>query len=120
MNNFYKQHKHEFIYAIGLTLFFGLFIFALVNKKHEEYGSFTGYLVAKEYIPEHYEDEYPKSVYFFVMPYVHKKPRELIKEQYIWYIANKDKILRRSVDKDDFHSKELGEKITLSDVIIQN
>jgi hypothetical protein len=89
--------------------------FSCKNKDEK----FTGYIVAKTYINEHYDNQEPKITNYawvIIMPVnVHSETKaKLISEQWIWHIANKDKIIRKSVTKRLFFTKKLGDKVTVN------
>lgn len=77
--------------------------------------TFTGYLVAKEYIPEHMSNETPKihlEATFVPVPSTTMKPYK-VEELYVWHIANKDRILHKIVTKEMFNSSKCGDKVAV-------
>lgn len=88
------------------------------SKKPE---SFTGYVVQKEYTPQHMSDQHvSNTVYAGVcVPCITtstrtRKPKAtLIKEAYRIYVANKDYIKKFYISKNLFNKINLGSKITI-------
>ncbi len=78
---------------------------------------FTGYIVCKEYIPEHMSDRSPRIISYssvITVPHttINNKPYK-IKEKWVFYIANKKEIIIKSVSEKLFNSKRCGEKIKI-------
>lgn len=98
--------KGFFAYALIMLILFGCF-----NKDK----TFTGYLVAKEYTPEHMNTESQKTISYAIlgthpMP---MPPRYKIRAKWNWYIANRDEVIQISVSKEMFDTKKCGDKITI-------
>lgn len=79
---------------------------------------FTGYLVCKEHTPAHMSNQSPKTISYAAVfrPVIipHSKPNpHKISEKYTWYIANKYSVREFAVSKTLFHSKKLGQKVTM-------
>lgn len=104
--------KHKLYFA-------NIFLLALFSGCNSENEKFTGYLVAKEYTPEHMSNETPEKVIYasvivprIVTPHV-SKPHK-VDAKYVWYIANKDIILSREVSYQMFNTRKCGDKITIN------
>lgn len=77
-------------------------------------GPFTGYLVAKEYTPEHMSTEPSETVSFaIVVPRPVVTPPRKVHEKWVWYVANKDGVRSYEVTPCRFHTKKCGDKITM-------
>ena len=106
-----KQIKH--MKRLILILIISLLFFGCIDQNQ----TFTGYLVAKEYTPEHMSNESEKTVsYATIVPYVthvNPPPPHKVDAKWVWYIANKNEIICKAVNKDVFDTKKCGEKITV-------
>lgn len=80
---------------------------------------FTGYVVCKEYIPLHMDDQEAKSIQeaVIVVP-IHVPPPkhepELIKSKFILYVANKDCVHNYEVDSITFINTKICQKLTFT------
>jgi hypothetical protein len=96
--------------AINLLFLLSLLILGSCNEP------FTGYVVCKEYIPLHMDDEQPKSVQeaiVYVPVVTPKHTPELIKSKFILYIANKNCVIEYEVDSITFIHTKICQKLTL-------
>lgn len=80
-----------------------------------ENNPYIGYIVCKEYIPEHLSNEKPtKYVEASYVPHViiisHTSPHK-INEEYVFYIANKESIKRINVTKESFNYYKIKDKV---------
>lgn len=98
-----------------MKILFYLVVALLVSCTHKP---FTGYLVCKEFIPKHMSNEDEKPIIYAAVPFrpviipQHKKPK-LVEDQFNWYVDNKYSVNRFTVSRKKFHSKRLGDKITI-------
>lgn len=79
---------------------------------------FKGFLVCKEYIKGHIDDEQPHIhqeaiVYVPVVPPRRHEP-EYIPSAWIFYVANKDGVRRFNVDSLTYTRHKVGERITMN------
>ena len=77
---------------------------------------FTGYVVCKEYVPAHMDNQEPKTTQEAGIVYVpvvvaHHTP-ELIKSQWFVYVANKDAVRQFEVDSVRYLHIKICQKIT--------
>jgi hypothetical protein len=93
-----------------------LFLLLLFTSCVDENETFTGYLVAKEYTPEHMSDKKVKT-YSYSVIVVPPRPASpsptKVKEKWVWFIANKNMVLERRVTKQLFNTKKCGDKVTI-------
>lgn len=85
---------------------------------------FTGYLVYKEYTPEHLSCDDVKTYTYGLASYAHPSITrsgvvrgsdcENVEPEYIFYLANKTKIKSFRVSNELFFAKDCGDKITLT------
>lgn len=72
----------------------------------------VGYLVCKEYTPEHMSNQnVPTHNYATVIPrpvIVHQTPPHKIEAEYVWYIANKFETEKIRVNKSLFNKYKCG------------
>lgn len=79
---------------------------------------FKGFLVCKEYIKGHMDDEQPHiqqeaAVYVpVVVPRIHTP--EYVPSAWIFYVANKDGVRRFNVDSLTYTRHKVGERITMN------
>jgi hypothetical protein len=80
---------------------------------------FTGYVVFKEYVPLHMDDQEPKTVQqatFIPAPIIVAHPiqhtPELIKSKWFVYVANKDAVRQFEVDSVRYLKIKICDKIT--------
>lgn len=98
-----------------------LLLFTAINfvSCDESDRSFTGYIVHKEYIPQHYDDETPEEVScagVIIPPRpVMRPPRKpvLVKSRWIWYVANKNSVKAFEKDSLSFNDCFCGDKLTI-------
>lgn len=104
-------------------LLIGILTFSmLLSCEGEKQKEFKGYIVAKEFTPEHRCHEDVKTVNYALIsrpipvhvPHVPHVPHvhHVIEAEYIWYCANKHQIIKRFVSKKEFHSKKCGQKVS--------
>jgi hypothetical protein len=88
-----------------------LFLYGCCDEKE----IFTGFIVAKEYTPEHMSNQgsYPVS-YAVVVPIIaHPPAPHKVYAEWVWFVANRDCVIRRCVSKEMFNTKKCGEKVTV-------
>ena len=95
-----------------------LFISLLAVLGSCENQPFKGFLVCKEYIPWHMDDEHAKTVqeayvYVPIVPPRRHEP-EYIPSAWIFYVANKDGVRRFNVDSLTYTKHKVGERITMN------
>lgn len=99
-------------------LLIGILTFSiLLSCESEKQKEFKGYIVAKEFTPEHRCHEDVKTVNYALIsrpipvpvhvPHVH----HVIEEEYVWFCANKHEIVKKFVSKSTFYSKRCGQKV---------
>jgi hypothetical protein len=79
---------------------------------------FTGYIVAKDYTPEHMSDKSSKTISYsglIILPHTvyHKPQPRKIPEKWVFHIANKHETISKCVSEKVFNSKKCGDKITI-------
>lgn len=79
---------------------------------------FKGFLVCKEYIPGHMDDEQPyiqQEAYVYI-PVVHPRRHEpeYIPSKWKFYVANKRCVLEFSVDSLTYTKHKVGERIVMN------
>jgi hypothetical protein len=83
----------------------------------DENETFTGYLVAKEYTPEHMSNETPKTISYagvIIVPKpVQPPPPYKVDAKWVWFIANKDEVITKNVSEKMFHTKKCGDIVTV-------
>lgn len=108
----------RFIFWVPLAIFITLLsIMAYCESHSNKY--MTGYIVAKEYTPEHMSNEsekvtsYASLLYVPIhVPHASSHPHK-VAESYVWYVANKNKTRRFRVSKGLFFSKKCGSKVVM-------
>ena len=90
-----------------------LLLIAILGIREEQ--PFTGYVVGKEYIPAHLDNENPLSIHeciwIPVTPPV--KIPQRVRSRFIIHVANKDALKHIDVDSMYFVARRCGEKITI-------
>ena len=77
---------------------------------------FTGFIVAKEYTPEHMSDQGVQTMsYAISVPVIvsHPPAPHKVYAEWVWFVANRDCTIRRSVSREMFNTKKCGEKVTV-------
>lgn len=74
---------------------------------------FTGYLVTKEFTPEHmcHDDVVVQQQAYVHVPVVHH--HQEVEETYVWFVANKNRVIEVHVTKELYNTRRVGEKITV-------
>jgi hypothetical protein len=97
-------------------LFFVLLLITAASCNQEH--SFTGYLVAKEYTPEHMcHDNVKTQSFAVVVPHVVHTPKHShskVEERYVWFVANKHRVREFKVSINRFHTAKCGDKVTMT------
>ena len=80
---------------------------------------FTGYIVHKEYQNTHMSDKQPpvisQAIIVVPHPVVHTPPKPHIEKGYwVWYVANRNEIVKHFVDSCHYNNKWCGQKITFT------
>ena len=80
---------------------------------------FKGFLVCKEYVPGHMDDEHAKTVqeaYVSVPVSVYKfqDEPEYVPSVWYFYVANKDGVRRLKVDSLTYTRRKVGERIVIN------
>lgn len=103
----------SFFIGYCLFLFLCLLLYLKYDNKPKEI--FIGYVVAKEYTPEHMSDTRPQVVNYAVLNpfFMHMNKPYKIPEKYMVYIANKKKIISRKVSYSEFISLNCGDKVSI-------
>jgi hypothetical protein len=80
--------------------------------------TFTGYLVAKEYTPQHMSNENERTVSYsvFIPTVVHNNPPppHKVNSSFVWYVANKHQVISKNVDSLRFDTKKCGQLVTVA------
>ena len=102
---------------------FTLFACVTLLSCSEENKAFTGYIVAKEYTPEHMSNERAQTKSYsitstprvVVVPHVPARPAppSKIRARYVWYVANKERVVSVEVTAQMFNVKKCGELVTV-------
>lgn len=73
---------------------------------------FKGFLVCKEYVPGHMDDEHAKTVQEAYVPipvHMFQDEPEYVPSVWYFYVANKDGVRRFNVDSLTYTRREVGE-----------
>ncbi len=98
--------------TIHVKVLIGLTVFMLCGCSPKK-TNFQGYLVAKEYTPEHMSDESVETYSYAVVAvpnnyHPSSKPHK-IEAEWVWYIADKYGVDRVNVHPNQFNTKKLGD-----------
>jgi hypothetical protein len=95
-------------------------VFFTLTSCIDESEKITGYLVAKEYTPERMCCDDTKTICYagftpvsrpVVVPHTHHHSKR--SDEYYWFIANKNEVIKKRVSPKLFYSKKLGTKVTM-------
>lgn len=80
--------------------------------------TFTGYLVAKEFTPEHMSNENVKTIsyagYVPIVPHITPAPApHKVDAEWTWFIANRNEVIQKCVSQEMFDTKKCGDKVTV-------
>lgn len=78
---------------------------------------FKGFLVCKEYVPGHMDDEHAKTVQEAYVPvpfYMFQDEPEYVPSVWYFYVANKDRVRRLKVDSLTYTRRKVGERIVIN------
>jgi hypothetical protein len=81
--------------------------------------TFTGYIVAKEYTPEHMSNESEETISYAgfvpVIPHHVTRPPapRKVDAKWIWFIANRCGVIQKCVSQQMFDTKKCGDKVTV-------
>jgi len=86
------------------TMLCATLLLSCQGKKEKE---FKGYIVVKEFTPEHKCHDNVKTVEYAIISHPIHVPHfhHSIEAEYVWYCANKHEIVKRFVSKRVFYSK---------------
>ncbi len=89
-----------------------IIVIASLFSCEDEPKTFKGYIVCKEYVPEHMSNETPPRYnYAAVVPHpviVHQTPPHKVEAEYVWYLANKYEVKSFRVNKGLFNKYKCG------------
>ncbi len=97
--------------------FASLFLAVVLSGCVDENETFTGYLVAKEYTPEHMSNKSEKTISYAIVivptrvappPAPHK-----VDAKWVWFIANRNEVIQKYVSQEMFDTKKCGDKVTV-------
>jgi PBP1b-binding outer membrane lipoprotein LpoB len=95
-------------------------IVLMLSGCHVKPKPFIGYLVAKEYTPEHMCHDNVKTHSFaaaVIVPHVVHVPKhshQKVEEQFVWYVANKNAVRKFRVSLEMFHTQKCGDIVILT------
>jgi len=76
----------------------------------------TGYVVCKEYVPEHMDNENPKTIQYniIIVPHYtpHRRTPQKVLEGWYLYVANKNEVFKKRVNKTIFDNTKITDKVT--------
>lgn len=96
-----------------------LFLIAFILCVSCEDKPIRGFVVAKEYIPGHMDNEYPKHIEeaTFVphvpMVYVHHHEPKFVPSEFTLYVANRYRVYHINVDSLTYITTKVGQRITI-------
>ena len=94
-----------------------VFLAAGLSGCVDESETFTGYIVAKEYTPEHMSNESAKTISYaavIITPRVPPRtPPHKVDAKWVWFIANKNRVIQKRVSQQMFDTKKCGDKVTV-------
>ena len=96
-----------------MNVFFSYVLLAvLFSGCVDDNETFTGYLVAKEYTPEHMSNESAKIISYAAVITPPPTPYKVNAER-VWFIANRNEVIQKSVSQQMFNTKKCGDKVTV-------